>query len=168
MSSTTSSAAAQTSTCEGGQNLYNTPVQNSLCAMPYGGNHTEIMTTCCGTADIVSYYDDCGIYCLASDKNVSQIINCLYENGAAWEDVFCKGNGTASGTATAIPTEASIIVTGGSSATGNKGSTKTTSSTSAASEDAAPGLFPQSPFRTVGFVIGSLFISATLFGTLQI
>ncbi|KAF5651400.1 uncharacterized protein FTJAE_147 [Fusarium tjaetaba] len=164
MSSTTSSAAAQTSTCKGGQNLYNTPVQNSLCAMPYGGNHTEIMTKCCGTADIVSYYDNCGIYCLASNKNVSQIVKCLYENGAAWEDVFCKGSGTASGTATAIPTEASIIATGGSSATGTKSSTKTASSTSAASNGAVPSFSPQSPFRTVGFVIGSLLISATLLG----
>ncbi|KAH7142104.1 hypothetical protein EDB81DRAFT_797881 [Dactylonectria macrodidyma] len=168
MSSTTTSAAAQTSTCEGGQNLYNTPVQNSLCAMPYGGNHTEIMTACCGTADIVSYYNDCGIYCLATDKNVSEIVQCLYKKGAAWDDVFCKGSGTATGTATTLPTEASIIATGGSSATDEEDSTKTASSSATISEDAALGLSPQSTFNTVGFVVVSLFLSSIAFGTFQI
>ncbi|KAH7020580.1 hypothetical protein EDB80DRAFT_562659, partial [Ilyonectria destructans] len=138
-------------------NHYNTPIQNSLCAMPYGGNHTKIMTACCGNADIISYYD-CGIYCLASDKNVSEIVQCLYKNGAAWGDVFCKRSGTASGTATAIPTDASIISSGGSSATSNEDGTKTASSTSTASDNAVSGLRPQSAFHTVGFVIGSLLI----------
>ncbi|KAH7007644.1 hypothetical protein EDB80DRAFT_546859, partial [Ilyonectria destructans] len=148
--------------------LYNTPVDNSLCAMPYGGNHTEIMAACCGTADIVSYYDDCGIYCLATDKSVSEIVQCLYKNGAPWDDVFCKGNGTATGTVTALPTEASIIATGGSSATDEEAGTKTVSSSSTASEDAALGLCPQSTFNTVGFVIVSLFLSSIAFGTFQI
>ncbi|KAH6962321.1 hypothetical protein BKA56DRAFT_498193 [Ilyonectria sp. MPI-CAGE-AT-0026] len=170
MTSTTTSAAAQTSTCKGGQDLYNTPVDNSLCAMPYGGNHTKIMAACCGTADIVSYYDDCGIYCLATDKNISEIVQCLYKNGAPWDDVFCKGNGTATGTgtATALPTGASIIATGGSSATDEEAGTKTGSSSSTTSDAAALGLCPQSTFNTVGFVIVSLFLSSIAFGTFQI
>ena len=44
------------------RNIYEIPTLDASCAMPFGGNHTEILSKCCGDANVISYYDDCGIY----------------------------------------------------------------------------------------------------------
>lgn len=58
------------------------------------------MKACCKDANVVSYYDDCGLYCLAVNQSVTDLTDCLYGDGAKWEDVFCRGNTSASATAT--------------------------------------------------------------------
>ncbi|KAF7538224.1 hypothetical protein G7054_g3065 [Neopestalotiopsis clavispora] len=111
MSSVTSTAAhaSATAACS---NLYDTPVDDAVCAMPNTGNYTTLMFSCCKEADVVSYYNGCGLYCLASGQDVQSLSNCLYGAGAAWEDVFCRGNetATATGTATGVPASASASI----------------------------------------------------------
>lgn len=78
--STTVSSAAASATC--GSTLYNIPVDDAACAMPYSGNYTDIMEACCKSAAVISYYDNCGIYCLAIDQSISDLTDCMYKNGA--------------------------------------------------------------------------------------
>lgn len=193
MTSTVSSAAAATSTtCPG---LYILPTYNANCAMPYGGNHTDIMTTCCGSAQVVSYHDNCGLYCLAVDQTIQDLVLCLYANGAKYSEVFCSNdnNATASGDISSIPTgyDASVVVgthtgiitthtgtitthTGtGTAATATTGtaksdSTKTASSGTSTSKSAASETRPQAMVNKLGLAIGALLVSAVAFGVQQI
>lgn len=119
LSSSTGIATATpsaTSTCT---NLYNPPNQNAVCAMPSTSTYLNYMSSCCGDAQIVSYDDDCGIYCVALDQTISDLIECLMEEGAEEkpQDVFCSGNTTESKTEDGdVPSSAgvSVIATGGS------------------------------------------------------
>lgn len=84
-------------------NLYDTPVRDAVCAMPYNESHIDYMSSCCRDADIVSYYDDCGLYCLAQGQSVEALSQCLYDEGAKWEDVFCRGDVEATATGDGQP-----------------------------------------------------------------
>lgn len=171
MSSATATATATSSSSSAQcSNLYNTPVNDAACAMPYGGNHTDIMSACCKTAKVVSYYSNCGLYCLAKGQSVSDLSDCLYAKGADWGDVFCRGNSSATATATGegkIAASASAsVVTGSSSSSKTKSSESDSSATS--SEGAAPGIKPRSGVSTLGLTIGALVFSATIFGAVQV
>ncbi|KAL6855618.1 hypothetical protein ACO1O0_006770 [Amphichorda felina] len=61
------------------------------------------MVSCCKDADINSYYDDCGLYCLAQGQKVKDLSRCLYDEGAKWEDVFCRGEEDATATGDGKP-----------------------------------------------------------------
>ncbi|KPM39021.1 hypothetical protein AK830_g7546 [Neonectria ditissima] len=167
MSKTTTSVAASSTACS---NLYDTPIKDAVCAMPYGGNHTDIMLSCCKDADVVSYYNDCGLYCLAIGQTVAELSDCLYGKGADWEDVFCRGNTSASATATGqvkIPASASASVVSTGSASQSKDKDDEESSATS-SEGAAPGTMPRSGVSTLGLTIGALLLSATVFGAVQV
>lgn len=97
MSSTTTAVRPSPTACS---NLYDTPIRDAVCAMPYSNKHIDYLRTCCKDAEVVSYYDDCGLYCLAQGQSVSDLIECLYDEGAKWEDVFCRGPESATATAT--------------------------------------------------------------------
>lgn len=58
------------------------------------------MDSCCGDAQIISYDDDCGIYCVVLNQTIDDLTICLMDEGAqdAPEDVFCSGNTTESKT----------------------------------------------------------------------
>ncbi|CAM1505882.1 Fc.00g115190.m01.CDS01 [Cosmosporella sp. VM-42] len=188
MSSTTSSAAATSSISQCGSTLYDTPVQDASCAIAYGGNHTDIMVACCKDAKVVAYYDNCGLYCQALDQSVADLANCMFDEGAAWADVFCSPNGTATVTATkeaAVPAtaSASVIASGGSKVDGDDdkstktddssdsdatGTSTSDSSKSTNSDNAAPGTKPPSGISTLGLAIGALLFSATALGAFQI
>lgn len=62
ITTTLASASATPTGNAGCRNIYEIPTQDAACAMPFGGNHTEILTKCCGDANVISYYDDCGLY----------------------------------------------------------------------------------------------------------
>lgn len=98
-------------------NLYNPPNQNAVCAMPSTSTYLDYMSSCCGDAQIVSYDDNCGIYCVALDQTISDLIECLMEEGAEEkpQDVFCSGNTTESKTEDGdVPSSAgvSVVATG--------------------------------------------------------
>ncbi|KAH6887531.1 hypothetical protein B0T10DRAFT_489896 [Thelonectria olida] len=184
MSSTTSVASAPTNGCSA--NLYDTPSGDHACALPYSKNATDILIACCGKADVVSYYNECGVYCLAIDQTVADLISCFKDEGASDASIFCRGNGTDTASKTqgsiAKTASASIIHTAGSTITSSSDSddksddddsdsTSTasgSSSSSTNSDNAAPGVHPQGVVSTLGLTIVGLLFSATLFGAVQI
>ncbi|KAK2063369.1 hypothetical protein LY76DRAFT_613012 [Colletotrichum caudatum] len=170
MSSTALSASpSPTPVCS--SNLYDTPSQDRVCAMPLAGNHTAIMSACCGGADVVSYYDGCGIYCLALGRSVRDLQDCLFDQGAGYTAVFCRDNGDVNASATAtgnVPppasARASVVASGGPGDGDDNGDGDSAGSTS--SPNAAPGGGVVG--GTLGLAIGALLLSAAAFGALQI
>jgi hypothetical protein len=175
-SAATASASAALGACGGSSLLYDIPTQDASCAMPFGGNHTDIMAKCCGSADVVSYYNNCGLYCLAQGQTVADLTACLFKEGAASNEVFCRGNTTASatGSATDLPAtaSASVVATGGSGGAaktsgGGPSGTASGAATSSTSGNAAPGSsVPSFGNGLTGLAIGALLFSATAFGAL--
>ncbi|KAK1978295.1 hypothetical protein LZ30DRAFT_567350, partial [Colletotrichum cereale] len=163
-------------------NLYDTPSQDRVCAMPLAGNHTAIMSACCRDADVVSYYAGCGLYCLALGQSVRDLQDCLFDQGAGYTAVFCRDNGDVNASATATgnvappaSAQASVVASGGAgdgdgddndggSATGTGSGASATSSPNAA----ARGLHAPGGVSTLGLTIGALLLSAATFGALQI
>ncbi|RYP62051.1 hypothetical protein DL769_007476 [Monosporascus sp. CRB-8-3] len=181
----TGGPATQTSGC--GATMYDIPTQDFACAVPFSvgdKDYTDIMTQCCGAADVVSYRGDCGLYCLAVDQSVTELPECLPDAGAAWGEVFCNGNGTASATAPGdaeVPAtaSASVVATGGADSEnggdgngdGGSGDGNADDADAPGAEDspgAAPGLRPAFGVSTLGLTIGALLFSATAFGAFQV
>lgn len=106
-------------------NLYNIPVQDASCAIPFGSsdNAIDIMSGCCNSAPVISYFDDCGLYCLAQDQSVEDLTSCLMQSGALPQDVFCRGNvtATATGSSDSLPTSAQASVVAGATGSSNGG-----------------------------------------------
>ncbi|KAL2209375.1 hypothetical protein CC79DRAFT_675943 [Sarocladium strictum] len=100
---TSTTASRPTQECGSLGSLYDTPVRDLVCAMPYTDTNIALMASCCKKADVISYYDDCGLYCLAESQKVKDLSNCLYKAGADWEDVFCRGDEQASATGNGQP-----------------------------------------------------------------
>ncbi|KAF4471166.1 hypothetical protein FALBO_1909 [Fusarium albosuccineum] len=195
MSSTVSAPATATTACT---NLYDSPNQDTTCAMPYSEKNLDYMKSCCGDAQVVSYYNDCGLYCVALDQTIGDLRDCLFDKGAGWADVFCsvqnkKGDAensskliaAASKTEDAdVPAtaEASVVANGDDddkddskddkdSDDSDATSTDTSSASSASSTEsgnAAPGVAPQSGVSTLGLAIGALLFSTFAVGAIQI
>ncbi|KAI5855041.1 hypothetical protein GGS23DRAFT_590297 [Durotheca rogersii] len=161
-----------------GVRLFDTPVHDAVCAMPSSGNYTDVMAACCQNADVVSYYDGCGLYCLAAGQTVAELTACLFDRGAAYSDVFCRGevNATATGAATGavLPSDASasvVFTNGNTRPTGSSSSSNTDDSSPDSSDSpaAAPVLRPDfAGVSTLGLTIGALLFSATAFGAFQL
>ncbi|ETS75173.1 hypothetical protein PFICI_13657 [Pestalotiopsis fici W106-1] len=170
MSTTTTTSAAAANTCTA--NIYDTPVQDAVCAMPYGGNHTDIMAACCKSADVISYYDNCGLYCQAQDQSVQDLRDCLFDQGAGWTSVFCSGNLTATATVTdsVLPTSAgaSIVASGTGGGSRKTGSSSSSSSSSTSSGNAAPRGASDYTLSTLGLTLGALLFSATALGAFAV
>ncbi|KAI1344714.1 hypothetical protein F5Y15DRAFT_363215 [Xylariaceae sp. FL0016] len=166
----TSASATATSTC--GVYLYDIPITDAACAVPFGGNNTDTMSSCCKDADVVSYYSDCGLYCLAEDQTIEDLQKCLMNNGVAPQSVFCNAANNATATATDATPAASAsasVVAGGSSDSDNGDSTSSGSDpTSTNAEGAAPRLAPNFGISTLSLTIGTLLFSATAFGAFQL
>ncbi|KAL4875438.1 hypothetical protein BJY04DRAFT_223997 [Aspergillus karnatakaensis] len=104
MSATTTSSAPEAS-CTGGISSWILPVNDAACGLiNSGGNYSQIMDSCCADADVESFNDDCGIYCLAQGQSVGDLLSCIEDKGATPGDFFCSGNLTATATAPA-PTQ---------------------------------------------------------------
>ena len=188
MSATITSIASASSSAAAncGALLYDIPVADPACAVPFGGNHTDVLKECCKDANIISYREDCGIYCLALGQDVEKLAECLRSEGAAPQDVFC--NRVSSAVTESATGEASVPTTASASVIAGKGTTegsdksatksgsddKATETGSSAgskatkSDSAAAGVRPSSGISTVGVVIGALLFSATAFGAFQI
>lgn len=184
MSATITSAPATTSITNCGALLYDIPVVAPACALPFGGNHTDILEACCKDASIVAYRDNCGMYCAALGQSADDLIRCFRSQGAGDAAPFCNVVSSAvSESATADP---SVPTTAAASAIGGKGSDKdddketasgsdkatqsgsATGSKASNTDNAAPGVKSPSTVSTFGLVIGALLFSATTFGALQI
>ncbi|KAL4930473.1 uncharacterized protein BDV17DRAFT_289702 [Aspergillus undulatus] len=100
---TTASATAAISTCHA--ELYNIPTHDAACAMPKNDTYHSLMSSCCGSASVITY-SDCGYYCLAQGQTVGDLAECLIKGSAAGQ-VWCNNgaNATATGTASATASE---------------------------------------------------------------
>lgn len=171
VTSTTTGTAGATSTC-GSVSLYVIPVNDTACAVTYGGNHTDVMSKCCKSADVVSYNDNCGLYCLAVDQTVDDLTDCLYGDGIGWADAFCRGTGNDTATATdnggPLSTGASVVASAGGGSASKTGDSASSSSTGDSSSSAARGVAPVKGFGAAGLTISGLLLSSVLFGVLQL
>ncbi|KAL4725846.1 hypothetical protein ACLX1H_006520 [Fusarium chlamydosporum] len=179
MSTTVSTASAASSSTACAAQLYNQPNQDNTCAMPYKEKYIPMMEKCCGDAKIVSYYDNCGIYCVAVDQTITELNKCLFDAGAADTDVFCSGSKKTTKTKDAdVPAtaEASVVSSkddddkdgddkddkdSSSATTGTAtGTAASSSETSSETGNAAPSFAPKSGISTVGVAIGALLFSS--------
>lgn len=99
----TTTAAAATSTC--GPNTFVLPTKDAACGLPNSSDNSAAMDKCCKPASVESYSGDCGLYCLAKDQSLRDLLDCLMENGVNDGDVFC--NDQLNATATSNKKEAS-------------------------------------------------------------
>lgn len=121
------------------------------------------MSDCCKSADVVSYADDCGLYCLAQDQTVGDLLQCMYAQGIGYSEAFC--NGTANATATG--TGSGSLASGASVVASASGSSKTSGTTgSASSETAASGASRSVKFTTSGGMVGVIMLAGMLAGAL--
>ena len=176
MSTTTTSVSpSASSTC--GVNLYDTPVRDAVCAMSYSDENIKYMQACCKDADIVSYYDDCGLYCQALDQTIDDLTSCLYDEGAAYQDVFCTGanNATATSDGEPLPSSTSRVIgddddsnddsnNDDNSDDSNDSNNDDNSDNSDSSND-DDSAAPRSGANVFSFAIGTLLLSV-MFGTL--
>lgn len=168
MPSATTTAAPASGTCAA--NLYDTPVRDIACAMPHSDKNIDMMTKCCKDADIVSYYDDCGIYCLALGQSSEDLSKCLYDAGAKYENVFCRDGGDASATATGntkpLPSADTEVVKGGKGGDDkdDDGDDKDGDDEDGDDDDSAAGVARPQHTTLAGVVVGTLLFTATAFG----
>lgn len=182
--STTSAAAVPTTTSSTtcAANLYDTPVRDIACAMPYSDDNIDRLKKCCKGADIISYYDDCGLYCLALEQSAEELTDCLYDEGAKYQDVFCRDGGDASATATGDTKPLESADTTVVSGSGKKGGDddddddEDSDSSSGSSNDdddedddsPAAMIRPQGHTTVAGVVVGTLLFLAPAFGAILI
>lgn len=159
-------------------NLYDTPARDAVCAMPYSDDNIDYLKSCCKGAEIYSYYDDCGLYCAAEDQTVGDLTQCLFDAGADWTDVFCRGNETASATGDGEPiasaTASSIANSDDDDGDDNNDSNDDdnnnddnnddSSNDSDDGDNAAGGLTPHGGVTVFGVVISAMLLSAGVFG----
>lgn len=145
MSSTTS-ASSSSPTCNG--NIYVLPTQDSACALPNKDNTTDIMSKCCSPASVTHYSDDCGIYCLAQEQSLGDLLDCLTDNGARNGDVFCNDQLNATATAD---------VTASATKTGGDGDATSSSTDSAGSVGVGVS---KGGLGVVGVVLGAVVMGA--------
>ncbi|UNI18056.1 hypothetical protein JDV02_004352 [Purpureocillium takamizusanense] len=171
-SSSSSLAQATPSPGPSCHNLFDPPTADAACAMPFSDNNVNLMRSCCKGAQVVSYYNKCGLYCLAQGQSVGDLTSCLYKANAPWNSVFCRGNTTATATETgagSIAATASASVVAGASSSGSATDTGSAGGASPTkSGSAAPALRPQAGLSLSGVVVGATLLSAVVLGAFQI
>lgn len=95
------------------------------------------MDKCCSPASVEHYSDDCGLYCLAQEQSLGDLLDCLRHEGARNGDVFC--NDQLNATATADPT-----------------ASKTGSAAEAMESEGAAGRVGIGGWGVLGIVLGSV------------
>ncbi|KAI9166279.1 hypothetical protein HJFPF1_02378 [Paramyrothecium foliicola] len=155
--------------------LYDTPVRDAACAVPYDKENIEHMKDCCNDAEVVAYYSNCGLYCLAQDQSVKDLTDCLYEKKIAYQDVFCRGNETAtatgSGTADLAATASASVIASGSDDDSDDKNDSNRNSDSSDSNGSGNGDGDSAASKPgagiLGVTVGALLLSA-LFGAFQV
>ncbi|GAW17586.1 hypothetical protein ANO14919_070450 [Xylariales sp. No.14919] len=165
----TSSGSTPSSTTSPACNLYEIPITEPGCAVSFGSQHQDAMSACCKSAAVISYFNDCGLYCAAADQTIKELQDCLFGEKVAYQDVFCnaQNNATATNTDPELPATASASVVAGGDDGDNKGDDDDKPSPSD-SGSAAPRLAPELHVSKTGLTIGALLFSAMAFGAFQI
>lgn len=153
MSTTTTSAATTSATCKPAS-INILPTNDAACAFPAtASNATDIADKCCSPATVHHYADDCGLYCLAQDQDLGDLLNCLTSNGVRHGQVICNDrlNATATGTDTDTATPSKTK-------NGDEGA----EATSTSSEAAAAGnvRISKGGMGVLGVLLGSVLLGA--------
>ncbi|RYC62621.1 hypothetical protein CHU98_g3583 [Xylaria longipes] len=158
-------------------NLYEIPISEPGCAVSFAGaGHEDAMEACCKSADVVSYFNDCGLYCVAADQTIKELQDCLFGQKVAYQDVFCNAmnNATATNTDPDLPATASASVVAGGDDDGDdkNGDGKDGDDSDDGKDDgdkgsAAPRLAPEFGLSKTGLTVGALLVSAMAFGAVQ-
>ncbi|KAI1273903.1 hypothetical protein F5Y07DRAFT_374868 [Xylaria sp. FL0933] len=172
---TSSGSSASPSATQACANLYEIPISEAGCAVPFSDAHKDAMASCCKSADVISYFDDCGLYCEASGQTIKDLQDCLFGQKVAYQDVFCNANvnATATNTDPEIPATASASVVAGGDDGKNGGDNNNDnggddSPAPSDSGSAAPRIAPEMGVSMTGVTIGALLFSAMAFGAFQI
>ncbi|KAK5633310.1 hypothetical protein RRF57_009024 [Xylaria bambusicola] len=173
-SSGSTPSATPSSAC--GVNLYDIPISEPGCAVAFSSAHQDAMEACCKSADVISYYDNCGLYCVAADQTIKELQDCLFGEKVAYNEVFCnaQNNATATNTDPDIPATASASVVSGGDDNDNNNSDGDNSNNDgngtkpSNTDSAAPRLAPGMSVSKTGLTIGALLFSAIAFGAFQI
>lgn len=169
--STTTAAAPSAGTC--GATLYDIPVDDVACAMPHSDSNVELFSKCCKDADVISYSDDCGVYCLALGQSEGDLRTCLFDEGATHGEVFCRsGQDPASSdteaTATGAEPRESADTTVVQEGEDNESSDDEDDEDGEGDDESAAALARPAHTTVGGVVIGALLFTATAFGGIMI
>ncbi|KAI0969592.1 hypothetical protein F4678DRAFT_165530 [Xylaria arbuscula] len=171
---TSTGSTASASATPACNNLYVIPVDDPGCAVPFSSDNKDSMSACCKSAAVISYSNDCGLYCAASDQTIKDLQDCLFGKKVAYQNVFCNANvnATATDANPSVPASASASVVSGGDDNDNGGSGSDSSSGATASPSdsgsAAPRMAPEMGVSKAGLTIGALLFSAMAFGAFQI
>ncbi|KAI0401111.1 hypothetical protein F4802DRAFT_442946 [Xylaria palmicola] len=177
VSSSASSSSAASTSAAAACNLYEIPIAEPGCAVSFSDAHRDAMAACCGAAEVVSYFSDCGLYCAAAGQTIKDLQDCLFGGRppVAYQDVFCNAPNNASATNTRpdIPATASAsVVAGGNDDDDDDddkdGNDDDNSPEPSDSGSAAPRLAPEMCVSKTGLTIGALLFSAMAFGAFQV
>ncbi|CAG9947109.1 unnamed protein product [Clonostachys rosea f. rosea IK726] len=165
-----SSSAAPTSQCAAV--LYSQPGENNdiVCGVPYQQEYIGFMEDCCKGADVVSYYNNCGLSCLIVDQTVGDFKNCMNKVHKVPDQFpFCSGNSTddsrkATGTKIDLPASLTASVVGDSSSTSATG-TKTASSATGSSTSGSSSSDDKGAAASFGVSKMAVAVGALLLGT---
>ncbi|KAI0454160.1 hypothetical protein F5B21DRAFT_258777 [Xylaria acuta] len=162
-------------------NLYEIPISEPGCAVSFSGaGHQDAMEACCKSADVVSYFNNCGLYCVAADQTIKELQDCLFGEKVAYQDVFCNAanNATATNTDPDLPASASASVVAdgddddddddGDDQAGDNSDDEDDGKDDGDKGSAAPRLAPEFGVSKTGLTIGALLFSAMAFGAIQI
>ncbi|KAI1364102.1 hypothetical protein F5Y08DRAFT_221831 [Xylaria arbuscula] len=175
-SSVSTPSATPSASC--GSTLYQIPFSDAGCATPFSSDNQDALSSCCKSADVISYYDSCGLFCVAADQTVKDLQDCLFGEKVAYQDVFCNANTTATATNTDpdLPATATAsVVSGGDDDddgdgddSGDDGDDDSDDAAPSDSGSAAPRLAPEFGVSKTGLTIGALLFSAMAFGAFQV
>ncbi|KKZ66888.1 hypothetical protein EMCG_07384 [[Emmonsia] crescens] len=78
----------------------NIPTNDASCAVPNKGENKYFMKDCCKGASVNLFNNNYAFYCLADDQTIEDLINCLFEAGVVYHEIWCNQpeNSTATGT----------------------------------------------------------------------
>ncbi|GIJ90879.1 hypothetical protein Asppvi_009844 [Aspergillus pseudoviridinutans] len=135
MASATATGMAPISGACTGPEQYELPVNDAACGVPNTDSYRSVFDRCAEPAGVRPYYNDCALYALAVDQSVQDLINCLYNAGIEWEDVWCYGETNATATAISYPKPTGHSATSNSTSTTRKSSVSSTSPPRATAAD---------------------------------
>lgn len=162
----TTTAAAPAGTC--GSTLYDTPVDDIACAMAHSDKNVDLMSKCCKDADVISYYDKCGVYCLALGQSAKDLTDCLHEAGAEYGQVFCRDDDGKKESSTATGAKPKETADTSVEKEGKDGGGEDGDKDGDDDEEGAAAIARPQHTTLAGVVVGTLLFTATAFGGMLI
>ncbi|KAH7130724.1 hypothetical protein B0J11DRAFT_523951 [Dendryphion nanum] len=139
------------------------PTNDTACAAGgtsgFPSTYPGAFSKCCKAADVETWGSNCAKWCLSVDQTVADLNKCLQESGVQPNQIFCRGNNTASATGT--PTGRGSA-TRGPGASGTAAQSGAKESTGAAVPVVVPQVVSKASLGMVVVVLGSLFVGGML------